>query len=180
MLAFGNYPLPWNLKHWTWLQCLVVPGLATLLLALFYYKVWTNRTLSRAEQTVIFCGAFGLLLFVKFMYRSFLALGHANGGPLIVVLGFWFVFALRKVIEIYRWRVSLVHAVAFALSLSTFLVFLQTFRENYPDRDVKFFSTWLEFPSTLQPDYRHQFWSARIPCRFPNRSHRHTAMSMSP
>jgi hypothetical protein len=139
--GFGNYPLSWDLKHWTWLQCLVVPGVATLMLALFYYKTWTNRALTRTEQSLTFCGAFGLLLFLKFMYRSFLALGHANGGPLIVVLGFWFVFTLRKAIQINCWRSSWVHAVAFALSLSTFVVFLHTFRENYTDRDVKFFST---------------------------------------
>jgi hypothetical protein len=145
--GYGNYPLSWDLKHWTWLQCLVVPGVVTLMLALFYYKTWTDRALTRTEQSLTFCGAFGLLLFLKFMYRSFLALGHVNAGPLIVVSGFWFVFSLRKAIQINRWRSSWVHVIAFALSLSTFVVFLHTFRENYLDRDVKFFATWLEFPS---------------------------------
>ncbi|WP_422002901.1 hypothetical protein [Reyranella sp.] len=149
VLGFGNYPLPWDLKHWTWMQCLVVPGLATLLLALLYYKTWTNRVLGRADQALVFCSAFGLLLFVKFLYRSFLGLGHANGGPLIVVLGFWVVFALRKAIEVNRWRPGWANAGAFALSLAAFLLFLHTFRENYPGADVKYHASWGNFPSVL-------------------------------
>jgi hypothetical protein len=149
VIGYMNYPLPWDLKHWTWMQCLVMPGLATLVLALFYYKTWTNRALTHAEQALIFCSAFGLLLLVKFMYRSFMALGHVNSGPLIVVLGFCFVFLLRKAIEIKRWRSSLATGVAFALSLSMFLAFLYTFRENIPGRDIKYATTWLDFPSTF-------------------------------
>jgi len=149
VVGYGNYPLPWDFKHWTWMQCLVVPGLATLLLALLYYKAWTNRALGRADQTLVFCSAFGLLLFVKFLYRSFLALGHVNGGPLIVVLGFWFVFALRKIIEVNRWRPDLVNVAAFALSLAAFLAFLYTFRENYPGADVGYHASWPKFPSVL-------------------------------
>jgi hypothetical protein len=149
VIGYGNYTLSWQFKHWTWMQCLVMPGLATLLLALLYYKTWTNRTLTRVELALVFCSAFGLLLLVKFMYRSFMALGHVNSGPLIVVLGFCFVFLLRKAIEIKQWRSTMTHALAFALSLPVFLTFLYTFRENVPGRDIKYATTWLDFPSTF-------------------------------
>jgi hypothetical protein len=148
VVGYGNYPLPWNARHWTWMQCLVMPGLATLLLALSYYKTWTNRGLSRGEQAIVFCSAFGLLLLVKFMYRSYMALGHVNSGPLIVILGFWFVFVLRKTIKLKQWAPSVATVVGFAVWLSTLASFLYTFREN-DQRDIKYATTWLYFPSVF-------------------------------
>jgi hypothetical protein len=147
VVGFGNYPLPWDFKHWTWMQSLVMPGLATLVIALLYYKRWTRRTLSHAEEALVFCSAFGLLLLVKFMYRSFMALGHVNSGPLIVVLAFWFVFSLRKVVELRRLPSGAATTGAFVLSLAIFVTFLHTFRENTPGRDIKFATTWLSYPS---------------------------------
>ena len=53
------------------MQCLVLPALAIVLLAFLYYNNWTKRILSKAEQTLVFCSALGLLLLLKFMNRVF-------------------------------------------------------------------------------------------------------------
>jgi hypothetical protein len=149
VVGFGNYPLPWAAQHWTWMQCLVLPGLATFLLALLYYKTWSNRPASRAEQALVFCSAFGLLLLMKFMYRSFMAIGHVNSGPLLAVLGFWLLFGLRKAIASQQWRPALAHVAAFAVAATAFSTFLYTFRENVPGRDIRYATTWLDYPSLL-------------------------------
>lgn len=149
LAGYGNYALTWYPKHWVWVQCLIMPGLAIITLSMLYYKNWTKRNLSNLEQALVFCCALGLLLLLKFMNRSYLAIGHINSGPLIIILGFYFVAALRFLVKTKHWRTGIVNSSGFTILLLIFSLFLYTFRENTPDRDyeVKYATTWLHLPS---------------------------------
>ena len=62
-------------------------------------------------------------------------------------MGFYFVVALRLVTKTTHWQEKAVRMGGLAILLSVFSLFLYTFRENTPGREVKYATTWLDFPS---------------------------------